>query len=81
MVFVDPDLSLQLSGDPGQPLDKIDSLKLGFDYRNAQIQVTPAMGVASIVEGRFTAQNQMINVIGSQGSLGPLQGSRPGFRV
>ena len=38
MVFVDPGLSLQLSGDPGQPLDKIDSLKLGFDYRNAQIQ-------------------------------------------
>ena len=74
MVFVDPALSLQLSGAPGQAIDNIDSLKLGFDYRNAQVQVTPAMGVASIVEGRFTARNQMINVNGSHGSLGPLQG-------
>ena len=81
MVFVDPNLSLQLSGDPGKTLDKIDSLKLELDFRDAQVQVTPAMGVATIVEGQFTAQNQQINVLGSKGDLGPMQGTNLDLNV
>ena len=80
-VFVDPELSFQMSGQPDGQLETIDSLKLDFDYRDARVQVTPAMGVASIDQGKFSAQDQMVNVIGTQGSLGPLEGANLNMTV